>query len=502
MLGKSILKILTGNISAQIIILLSSLALVRIYPPEAFGVMSFVNHLANLFAPFTLLKLNLALPRAKDQDEVDGLFVLCLRIAFYSSFVTLLILMVSPLALYLIDQIAPDLISHQKHEQFLKIFHPVFLVSIAFVIFLRGLNRVIQDYAAWHNEFGVIAKSTFYSTIVAKVQSIGFGLYAQSAYVLFSSQVFQSLFAAFYFKQVLQHFKPKAIFEKYHLFKEDLRLRQLWQKNIDIPKFQLPSVFFVILMQSLPGLLFAMLYPLKLVGCYAQCQALLSMPLLLINDAISRTFYPALSRQVDDFESFSKMVLKALEFSALICSFPMILLWFLGVDFFVLLLGENYIDVGRMAVILVPAFLMQQLFAPLNIVYNVLKQEKQLLKHTSAHTTIRGIAMGVGIFYLDIYDCLRLDAILQVILYGAQLAYILRQAKVTVIHQIKGAFLMPLVSIGCLLPLSFFEIETIHFYDLKILASVFGGFFAYLSICFWLYPDLWMHTKKLIKRSY
>jgi hypothetical protein len=46
----------------------------------------------------------------------------------------------------------------------------------------------------------------------------------------------------------------------------------------------------------------------------------------------------------------------------------MILLWFLGVDFFVILLGETYIDVGRMAVILVPAFLMQQLFAPLNIV--------------------------------------------------------------------------------------------------------------------------------------
>jgi hypothetical protein len=131
----------------------------------------------------------------------------------------------------------------------------------------------------------------------------------------------------------------------------------------------------------------------------------------------------------------------------------------------------------------------------------VLKQEKQLLKHTSGHTTIRGVAMGVGIFYLDIYDCLKLDAILQVLLYGAQLAYILRQAKVKIIDQIKGAFFMPLVSIVCLLPLSFFEIEVLHFYDLSILASILGGFLVYLSICFWYYPDLWMHTKKLIKRS-
>jgi lipopolysaccharide exporter len=500
MLGKSILKILTGNIFAQVVILLSALVLVRIYPPEAFGVMSFVNSLTNIFAPFSLLKLNLALPRAKNEDEVDGLFVLCLRIAFYSSLITFLILMISPLALYLIDQIAPDLISSQKHEQFLKIFHPLFLLAIAVLMFLRALNRIIQDYAAWHQEFGVIAKSTFYSTVVAKVQSIGAGLYAQSGYVLFSSQLFQSLFAACYFKRVLINFHPNQIFKKYHLFKEDHRLRRLWQQNIDIPKYQLPSVFFVIFMQSLPGLLFAMFYPLKLVGCYAQCQALLSMPLNLINDAISRTFYPALSKQVEDTEGFSKMVLKALEFSALICSFPMILLWFLGVDFFVLLLGETYIDVGKMAVILVPAFLMQQLFAPLNIVYNVLKQEKQLLKHTSANTSIRAISMGVGIFYLDIYQCLRFDAILQVILYGLQLAYILRQAQVKVLDQIKGACLMPCVAIVCLLPLTQFEIEQIHFYDFRIIFIIFGGLTAYLGICFWIYPELWAQTKKILRR--
>jgi lipopolysaccharide exporter len=496
-LGKSIFQILLSNIFVQIIVLLSALILVRLYPPEAFGIIAFSNSIMNIFAPFTLLKLNLAIARSKNQSEADGLLMLCFRIAFYSSLSCFLLLSISPMILTLLDTLNLDDISDQKKEQFIKIFNLPFLLAISILMGLRGINRSLQDYAAWHDEFKQNAKGNVYSTLISKVQSIGVGFIDQSAYILFGSNILHSLLHTLYLMKTLVKSNWRNAWHRHSLFKHDTTISTLWQENIDIPKYQLPSMFFLILIQSLPTLLFSVFYPLRLVGCYGQCIALISMPLNLINDAVSRTFYPTLSKSLDQREVFRDLVLKALEFSALICSFPMLLLWYLGVDFFELLLGQNYRPVGQMAVILAPAFLIQQLFSPLTMVYNTLKLEKTLLKHTSINATIRCIALFIAILYVDIYQCLMIDAGLQVLLFSWQLMYILNQSKISLISQVKGILSLPMVALVVLSPLFFLKYYGFSLLSLPIFIAIFFALAMYLVLSYYLYPALWETVKQL-----
>lgn len=139
--AKHIVILSMGVIGAQIISILTQPVITRLYSPEAFGNLSLLISLANIFLPLSTMQYHISIVNAKKEEE----FALC-KLTF---FLVILTTVVFAMGLVVYVQIGGE-----KYEKLGSLIY----ISVIWYS-MMGIVYIIESYNNRHNEYNLIVNA-------------------------------------------------------------------------------------------------------------------------------------------------------------------------------------------------------------------------------------------------------------------------------------------------------------------------------------------------------
>src|SRR5690625_4492774 len=166
---RNVAVLATGTAVAQIITMLLSPIITRMYGPEAFGIMGTFGAIMNIIVPIAALTYPIAIVLPKYDEEAKGLIRLSLIITISISIISFTIL-----ALF--------------NKQIVNIIHleevAAYLYLIPLVIIFAGLMQVTEQWLIRTRQFGINARVSVLQSLIINGSKVGIGFFYPVATIL------------------------------------------------------------------------------------------------------------------------------------------------------------------------------------------------------------------------------------------------------------------------------------------------------------------------------
>ena len=354
---KSVASVLTGTVVAQVIPVLGSLIIARLFSPSMFGIFSAWLGLAMLGAVLLTCRFDMALAIEDDgpprQVGVWGTLSVALMIACLVALIMLGI-----------HLLAPQLLSKYPVE--------LLLLLLPMALMFAGSNTW-QLWAAAEGKYRNLNAMRIAQALLVTVLQILVGLFLSNAWTLAFAQflgVFLSCCISFYIM-------PLQLPDRHDLL---TKITMFWRRNIEFPIFSLPAGFINTTAAQLPVLIVASRFGADVAGLLAMTIKVLGAPIGLLGKSVLDVFrrYAASSYRSQGecrkeyIGTFKILALGSIAF----CLF----MAFFAEPVFVIAFGEEWAGSGIIALWLLPMFAMRFIASPLSyMVYIAGKQHLDLL---------------------------------------------------------------------------------------------------------------------------
>lgn len=358
---KAIAKLSGATVLGQIISVLSSVILTRLYSPADFGVLGVFTALATQLAVFICLRYEWSiLPAKEDEKAVDLLFLACI----ISGIVTLLI---TVSVITSADQIA----AWVKVPALAK-----FLWLMPISTFFAGIYQVFNYWALRQKEFSVVAKSQVAKNLWSSSTQISLGFFNLASFGLLFGYVINQISGVY---PLILVFRQSSKNQLAHF-----SMRRSLAAGREYLKFSLSCVtssFFNYAALSAPALFIAYYYDTETVGLYSLAQRITSIPAIFIGNAVSQVYFSHACELIHQDPKelkklFDKTSLLLFGVSLLAAVFLLAGPWIVPVVF-----GAKWRVAGIMAQYMIPMLLFTIAVSPLTMLEWVDKSVEILIWH-------------------------------------------------------------------------------------------------------------------------
>ena len=373
---KNILILFSGSSIAQLIPLLATLLLTRIFTKEQFGVFFIYSSLCMVFSMVISLKLELAIVLPSKKDDGRLMFLISLIVSATLSLLAFIIIS------FFYDSIA-------------KIFGERSLGTLLYLLpislFLLG---IIQSCSYWFNRnnnfknisIAKITKSTFSSII-----QIGLGLASFLKYGLVVGLISGQLATALY--SLYFSFKNKVVRTRDLSFE---KMFNLVNKYKAIPLFNTSIAVSNTLSNHLPIFLLTSFYSLEITAFYGLANRIIATPMSLLSSSVGEVFYNEATKRFNNGENLRRLVISSYKKLTKIAIIPSLLLLFLAPVLFTFFFGADWKQAGIFAQIIIPWLFLGFLNYPISYIFTILNKQKQLLVYNILLLIFRFLALFAG----------------------------------------------------------------------------------------------------------
>ena len=363
-----------GTISGQLLIVLSSPILTRIYTPEEFGGFAVFSALTAIGAVAIGLRYEFAIPVAESDDAAIGLVAVTTLIAFLFSLLV-------GLALWAWQPALLEILQTPMLAGLLWLLPPVLFIygmgsALNFWLIRRGafrvngVNRVVQ--------FGTQAFSQVALGLMA-LGSVGLVVGYTAGYVTRLGHFMLSL--------------PRAT--RARLFRPSPALmRRMMSTHWRYPAFTTGSSLLGTACEMLPAVLVAILYGQAMAGWFALSQRIVALPVRMLSDGASQVFLGeiATAERSTILELFKKTIALFLLIGA-VGGVPVVLV---APGLFAFVFGEPWREAGIIVQLLAPLYLARFVVMPLSQTLNVLRRQdlSLLLAFGNGSAMLASFAIG------------------------------------------------------------------------------------------------------------
>lgn len=340
---KNVLTLMSGTAFAQLLSILASPLLSRIFTPEDFALQASFVSVTSLCLVFCSGKIEQAILLPKEDEEARHI----LRFSIILCSVVCLILPI------IINGVA----------RFNKAFNQVVVNKLVFVsivfVFCSSLCESFRVYFLRHKKFRAISSRTIVTSIATVVLNLFCGYFIYSNKVLITSTTIAQIVALFLFLVLFYRFfgnervdwtkrKIKPIFSKY------------WQ----FPALMMPGQLLNSLTGNLPILVLTGYYSSYEMGLYAFVYKIVTIPMSVIGSSVTQVFLQRFSKcekneQLSFFIKTSFILFFIILIPAVIC---VIFAPFL----FEFIFGEKWIPCANLARLMSPFFIFQFAITPVS----------------------------------------------------------------------------------------------------------------------------------------
>ncbi|PMK05032.1 oligosaccharide flippase family protein [Vibrio sp. 10N.261.55.A7] len=391
---RSIAAVLSATTLSQVLLIISSPLLSRLYTPVDFGIYIFTMTVVAVISPLVMLRLENAIVVA-EIPHIAGLKKVCLFLSilwFLISFV---------FVAFFGDEIIS--LSGQKNEVLFAYFIPPILT-------LTCLTNVTLNMAIVKASFKCIGKNKVIISISTILSQIILGFWGVGANGLLLGALLGMLLGVAYMWSFMKC-EPK----------EEIDLSSIYamlKKYSNFPKFDVPSSLFNLLSLQLPNLSLGKLTNSQILGYFSFTSRVMLMPINLISQSVGVVFKK--QAIVAKKEGSIRKLFFKVSFSLFVLGLiPFSLLLFFGAEIFEFVFGNAWKESGVYATILVPMLFFKFIVSPVSFVLYIFEKQKLDMLLQLAYllsTTISIILLWRGI---DIIQMLYIYSL------GGSLIYIL-----------------------------------------------------------------------------
>lgn len=371
---KNVLVLLTGTGIGQLIPILLSPILTRIYTPVDFGVFGLYLAYASVLSVFANGRYDFSIIEPKFEKTAKILMYISIYLTIIFSFFLLILIIILPF----IGVKIIDFLKIGKWSYFLPV--SVFSISMN-SIFSFWLNRKKMYRAMSLNR---VINSGF-------ISGISFFLGANKFLTggLIIGHICGQFFAVMLLKNKILTFSR---FKNIKISK----MKSIMYSYIQYPKFLLPATLASEISINVPIILITTLFSSSITGFFSFATRIVSLPISFIGNAIGEVYRQEASEEYIINGNCKKLYLKTLYKLFYVSIIPFFVLFSFGEFLFGFLFGPNWTEAGKIAEYLSFLIFFQFLSTPMafTIVFNKSQKSDMILQFFRAIFSILSILIG------------------------------------------------------------------------------------------------------------
>ena len=371
---KIILNILSGNALAQLIVILTTPLLTRIYSPNDFGALAIANGVLLTFGVIGSMRYDQLFFKYNDEYNWNKCYTNGLTITYVISMILFSILLV---------------FSFFYHEKLL-----IYVVSLPLLVLFFSLSQIYSSVLSVNSNYTKITQSLIIRSIFIFIfQYYLFNYFHKDGliYGLVLGQFLQCMYLYLQARKLIQYDSSTLCYPC---------------KDSIISTLQSVSNSFS---SQLPSLFIPYKFGLELMGYYSMALRLTYMPITFLSNALRPFILGELGKKKEDKETISIILYTGSILLLLIGGVGIFLINYFATEFFIFYAGNDWALSGNIAGIL--SFWIMLAFSNiLSTCYlTVFSKFKQLLIYDAFLLLIRiGIVIFTIIFKFDFFDFVKL----------------------------------------------------------------------------------------------
>lgn len=476
--GSSIMKLITGNVLAQLVVLLSMPIITRLYMPGDLGILQLFVSISTVIIFIASLRYEVAIMLPPDDENAVNIVVVAAIIMITTTVLTYLTIL-------LFRNSVSQLLEIDTFNDYLH-YIPLF-------VFSGALLRILQFWSSRQKKFGRIAFTKVISTSSTSILKIGGGIIAAGAGTLIWSQIIGSFIGSIILlgKSITDARNLKHI--KYEKIKYNARL----YRNFSF--FSSWSAFFNTASKHVPVFLLAFFFPPVVVGYFALAFKAVSVPLELISEAIGRVFFQKAVEEDSRPGSLSIITIAVLKRLVAVSFFPMVVIIIIGQGLFSIIFGPKWAEAGMYMQCFSLWLFLKFLVTPITSVFIIKKKQDQLLLIDIIYFFSTTSILIISGKYSDPLITMFLLGTASALVFLIYLFRISSLAEVQLVQFIKIIAEYAIYSLPGVIILCFIQIYRLG--DLQVIIGLFLGTVVYLFLVIKNDNQLLMIIKKNLRLS-
>lgn len=378
---KNIVLLAMGTAGAQLIGMLASPFITRLYGPEAYGLMGGFLAIANIIIPVSALTYPIAIVLPKEDKEAKELVHL-------SIFVSLLLSLVMLFVLLLFNKQIISLLNLNE------IGNLIFLIPL--IIIFAGFMEVAKQWLIRTEQFKINAKANFLQSVFVNGGKVGFGFIMPIANILIIlSTSINAIRASIMW---LYAETPKLALLYYLKFKK-FRMKELAKKYYDFPLFRAPESLITGISHSLPILMLTAFFGPASAGFYSIGRTVLTLPSQLIGESVGDVFFPKVTELYNSKKKITPVIKKATLALAGVGVIPYGIVFLFGPFLFSLVFGADWYMAGEYARWIALWSFTNFFNKPSVRTLAVINAQRYHLIYTIFGVIVRVIALAIGFYF-------------------------------------------------------------------------------------------------------
>lgn len=396
-----------GTAFAQVLNMILSPVITRLYAPEEYGIVSLYSAILIALSFLGSMNYEMGIPIAEQEEKaINVLSLSIITLLFFTSLVTFIFIFVGDILLTLLNGEA--LIEYK------------YLIPVG--IFVVGLYNIFTQWAYRRKNFKSITQTKISQSIFQNLISIGFGILGKGPVGLVLGRIFgQGSGITTLTYQVIK--KDRDLLKK--IRKQEI----LWaaKRYRNFPLFTAPRKFLGDISIAMPILFITSLYGSQAVGLFGLANTIIQLPMNLIGNSIGNVYYAESAslrrKSPEKIKELSDKLLKILIGVGLI---PFLLLVFFGPALFSFIFGENWYEAGIYASLLSWSVFTRIIFKPISNIFEIFEKQKLAFKLNILRLVLVLISFGISSYLsLNSFWAVGLYSLAMSIIYFLQ--YVLAQ---------------------------------------------------------------------------
>jgi len=392
---KNVSIMVLGRVVAQVVPILLTPLIARIYSPEEFGVFGVYSTIVAIVSMVSSGRYCLTVILPKKRKTAEQLLMLASLITIIVTLTFFLLMVLSGGGLFKILNVE-ELNTYS-------------LLMILDILFL-GLYEPLYSFGLRQKKYKILSFNIIMQSLTVLVSRLLFGYFINTGYGLLVSHLLGHSIS-----YILLFFKLKV--HRINFGEKLVKLRVLAKKYIAFPRYSLPADILSMGANLSPNLFLNGLFGTVPTGYYSMSDKILGAPLWLITSAIGDVFKQEAAQSFREEGNCYKVFVKTAKTLFFLGIIPFILI-FLFVPFLIpILLGQDWTPVGDFIRILSIMYFAKFVVHPVSyVVYIIKKQRLNILFQSMRFLSLVG-ALLFGYYKNNLYSALISWSVLTTISY-------------------------------------------------------------------------------------
>lgn len=356
---RNVAVLASGTALAQIISIVASLALTRIYNPDLYSILTIYMSVSGLLGAVTSLQFHNVIVISNDEAEVKQ--------AINSSIFSTLVITLLSLLIVLVFFNRFDNWFTNSSGKYWMLLTPV---SVLF----SGFNYTLSALATKRSKYRLLSANRIMGALLVPAVSITLGLLIRNETGLFVGLLISQVLPT---AILLAHFKKNNDFSVHFSM---AGIKKFFAKHKDYPLFSLPADFINNLVNLLPVFMLTRYYngvATGLVGHYGRSAMLLGMPVSLVSNAVGEVFRQKASAEKENPHVLRRTFMRTAGVLFLLSVVPFVVIALFGPTLFKFFLGSKWGEAGSMAAALSVMYAFRFTVSPLTYMYFIAKRQRE-----------------------------------------------------------------------------------------------------------------------------